>query len=102
MRGASLREVQEILGHADMKMTMRYSHLSPSHLRTAVDRLDGPTPTGEPARAHEMAQSARMNPLAPPFVSPAHDSFVTPPELRWIQQQFPKLRAPRSGHPAGT
>jgi len=79
MRGASLREVQEILGHADMKMTMRYSHLSPSHLRTAVDRLDGLTPTGEPSRAHEMAQSARMKPVAPAFVSRAHDSIGTPP-----------------------
>jgi len=40
-RGASLREVQEILGHADLKMTTRYSHLRPAHLRSAVDRLDG-------------------------------------------------------------
>jgi integrase len=43
MRGASLKDVQEILGHADYKMTMRYSHLSPAHLRAAVDRLDGLT-----------------------------------------------------------
>jgi integrase-like protein len=43
MRGASLADVKEILGHADLKMTMRYAHLSPAHLRTAVDRLDGLT-----------------------------------------------------------
>jgi integrase len=43
MRGAGLKDVQEILGHADMKMTMRYSHLSPAHLRATVDRLDGLT-----------------------------------------------------------
>jgi hypothetical protein len=41
MRGASLTDVKEILGHADMKTTLRYAHLSPAHLRTAVDRLDG-------------------------------------------------------------
>jgi hypothetical protein len=41
MRGASLREVQEVLGHTTMAMTLRYAHLSPAHLRTAVDRLDG-------------------------------------------------------------
>ena len=45
MRGASLREVQEMLGHVDFKMTLRYAHLSPAHLRGAVDRLDGLTPS---------------------------------------------------------
>jgi len=44
MRGASLKDVQEILGHADLKMTLRYSHLSPAHLRATVERLDGLTP----------------------------------------------------------
>jgi integrase len=43
MRGASLKDVQEILDYSDYKMTMRYSHLSPAHLRAAVDRLDGLT-----------------------------------------------------------
>ena len=45
MRGRSLKEVQEILGHSDFKMTLRYAHLSPAHLRTAVEALDGLTPT---------------------------------------------------------
>jgi integrase len=43
MRGAALKEVQEILGHRTFAMTLRYAHLSPSHLRSAVDRLDGLT-----------------------------------------------------------
>ena len=41
MRGASVKDVQEILGHADFKKTQHYAHLSPSHLRAAVERLDG-------------------------------------------------------------
>jgi integrase len=49
MRGASLADVKEILGHADIKMTLRYAHVSPAHLRTAVDRLDGLTPQTVPA-----------------------------------------------------
>ena len=56
MRGATLAEVKEILGHADIKTTMRYAHLSPAHLRTAADRLDGLAPW-----AHRWAQSAKMD-----------------------------------------
>src|SRR4029453_12486549 len=44
MRGGSLKALQEILGHADYKMTLRYSHLSPAHLRADMDRMEGLTP----------------------------------------------------------
>jgi integrase len=40
MKGVSLKAVQELLGHADLKMTMRYAHLSKSHLKEAVNLLD--------------------------------------------------------------
>jgi site-specific recombinase XerC len=40
MRGASLKAVQELLGHADLKMTMRYAHLSQAHLQAAVSVLN--------------------------------------------------------------
>jgi integrase len=40
MKGASLKAVQELLGHADMKMTMRYAHLSQEHLRDSVNLLN--------------------------------------------------------------
>ncbi len=40
MGGGNIRTVQTLLGHKDLRMTMRYSHLSPEHLREAVSILD--------------------------------------------------------------
>jgi integrase len=40
MRGAPLKAVQELMGHATVEMTMRYSHLSPNVPREAVLLLD--------------------------------------------------------------
>jgi integrase len=39
-KGASLREVAELLGHSRMDMVMRYSHLAPTHLNKAIGLLD--------------------------------------------------------------
>ena len=40
MRGRSLKEVQELMGHKSMKMTLRYAHLSLDVKRDAVAALD--------------------------------------------------------------
>ena len=40
MRGVHMRALQELLGHKDIKMTQRYSHLSPDQLQGAVRLLD--------------------------------------------------------------
>jgi integrase len=44
MRGAPLKAVQELLGHADIGTTMRYSHLAPAVAESTVRLLDAPAP----------------------------------------------------------
>jgi site-specific recombinase XerD len=39
MKGVDLRTVQELMGHKTIKMTLRYSHLSPTHTLEAVNKL---------------------------------------------------------------
>jgi site-specific recombinase XerD len=39
MRGVDLNTVRELMGHADMSMTMRYAHLAPEVKMRAVEML---------------------------------------------------------------
>ena len=40
MRGAPARAIQELAGHADLKMTQQYMHLTPAALDAAIQLLD--------------------------------------------------------------
>ncbi|MBF0133946.1 MAG: tyrosine-type recombinase/integrase [Magnetococcales bacterium] len=37
MNGGNILVLQKLLGHGSLAMTVRYAHLSPDHLREAVD-----------------------------------------------------------------
>jgi integrase len=43
MAGVDIKTIQELMGHRDIKMTMRYSHPTAQHKRNAVEILDGVT-----------------------------------------------------------
>jgi integrase len=58
MAGVDLRTVQELAGHKDIKMTVRYAHLAPAHKLAAVDRL------AEYRREQEMAKHQEATGLA--------------------------------------
>ncbi len=57
MRGGSLQALKELLGHADLKMTLRYAHLAPEHLRGEMAKTE--RPPGEAAVASPSPSAAR-------------------------------------------
>jgi hypothetical protein len=65
MRGVDLKTVQELLGHKSIEMTMRYSHLSPSHKKRAVNLLDRQsdtlmTPSGSTDKTEENDKISKL------------------------------------------
>jgi integrase len=40
MNGGEIFKLQKMLGNTDIKMTMRYAHLSPEHLYESVEFMD--------------------------------------------------------------
>lgn len=48
MRGVPLNVVQTLLGHSSITTTMRYAHVAPSSLRTAIDMLRPVQVLGQP------------------------------------------------------
>jgi integrase len=59
MNGTPLRTVAELLGHKSLTMVHRYSHLSPDHLRDAVDRLSNGARSVQPEYEGRQAFEAK-------------------------------------------
>jgi site-specific recombinase XerD len=58
MAGVDLRTVQELAGHKDIKMTVRYAHLASAHKLADVDRLAEYRQEQEKAEAQRAAELA--------------------------------------------
>jgi len=61
MQGVDLKTVQQLMGHKQIKTTMRYSHLSPEYVQEAIKRLDSVwTPEGH-QRENRAEQNSRKS-----------------------------------------
>ncbi|MFH1992820.1 MAG: tyrosine-type recombinase/integrase, partial [Pseudomonadota bacterium] len=56
MKGGSIKDVQENLGHKTMTMTLRYAHLSQEHKKKTVNLLNGLTASGN-VECHNLSQN---------------------------------------------
>lgn len=52
MASIDLRTVQELMGHKDIQMTLRYAHFSPDHKRAAIETLETRFSVRSPATVH--------------------------------------------------
>ncbi|MGE4096024.1 MAG: tyrosine-type recombinase/integrase, partial [Candidatus Binatia bacterium] len=60
MAGVDLRTVQELLGHKDIKMTLRYAHLTPNHKRAAIETLERRFSGKSPANFHNTPSTSPL------------------------------------------
>jgi integrase len=65
LRGVSLAAIQKLAGHASIKMTLRYAHLSPRYLSDEVKMLDRFQETGQPQTQSESAGPASPDQAKP-------------------------------------
>ena len=52
-KGVGLDELQELLGHSDLSMVMRYAHLAPTRLKSVIEHLDTSKDVSVPNLSHK-------------------------------------------------
>jgi site-specific recombinase XerD len=72
MAGVDIRTVQELMGHKCIAMTVRYSHLAPTHQLAAVERLTGEPLAGDSARPTDTKTSTGQNEQSEPQTAYVH------------------------------
>jgi len=60
MGGVDLMAIKQILGHKTIQMTLRYSHLSPGHLRNAAAAIDRAMTSNQTPTSHFTSQSTEI------------------------------------------
>jgi site-specific recombinase XerD len=60
--GVDLRRIQLLMGHKDIKMTARYTHLSQPDLLAAAEQIAGPTKVFEPAKVEDESLTYNAQP----------------------------------------
>ena len=85
MAGVDLRTVQELAGHKDIKMTVRYAHLAPAHKLAAVDKLAEYRREQEKAE-RSMTQSIDTAAAYPPAFGPETTTSLalSQPGKQWL------------------
>ncbi|HZL53632.1 MAG TPA: tyrosine-type recombinase/integrase, partial [Terracidiphilus sp.] len=65
MAGATIKEIQELAGHKTITMSARYSHLSPDHKLSVIDRIAATATEQPPETAtRPQARTATRKPTA--------------------------------------
>ncbi|MHB8482076.1 MAG: tyrosine-type recombinase/integrase [Nitrospiria bacterium] len=81
MAGVDIRTVQELMGHADISMTMKYAHLAPDHLKSAVQKLL-PKPAEEERGKDEKPEGEKT----PPSPEKSENSIPNRDLIRYFEK----------------